>query len=187
MSLHEFMQAFEQAKIAFPAERSKLPFRTRFTEGHTFYGTLVGLRHDWKDPDPGKFQPHWFFVRDYATRPSPFHGGTEVAWCDRFWVKDVIDDAKAAEAGNPFWCGYPQNVSRPVPLGTFADVKRETCPCCGTDGFVVGCYEQSRNSIEFDQWDVTVSVLCLDCRAVTRRHWRSECRRSLELLERPKA
>lgn len=186
MSLPKFIQVYEQARRDFPAERAALPFRTPFVEGHMFFGTIVGLRQDWKDPDPGKYQPHWFFVRDYATRRSPFCDGTELAWCDRFWVKEVLADAKAAETGIPSWSGDAQCDPRPVPLGTFADAKREPCPCCGADGFVIGCYEQSRNSIEFDQWDVSVSVLCLDCSTVTRRFRRSECHRSPELLERPK-
>jgi hypothetical protein len=184
MFIHEFMQAYELAKRNFSAERSKLPFRSSFTEGHTFFGTLVGLRQDWKDPDPGRYQPHWFFVRDFATRPSPFSDETELDWCDRFWVNEVLDDAKAAEAGNPFWCGYPQNAARPVPLGTFADAKREPCRCCGGDGYVIGCYEKSQTVSDYEQWDATISVLCLDCRSISPLFRRSETRRSLELIER---
>ncbi len=172
MDLNEFIALYEQAKLRRHGEVAAIPFRNPLLTHYTLFSTMEGLRKDWRDlainSDPGKHKPHRFWVRNL----SPNTG--EVARCDRFWPRETVDDLHAAEQG---FASNGLVDSIEVPLGDISEAMLQTCLTCATPGPVIGTYMQSRNSIEFDEWQLSLAVLCATCTAARAFHRQSECSR----------
>ena len=134
------------------------------------------LRRSWRDSDPGKYGSHWFLVRDFQLAEDPNSGITgthRLVWCDRFWPRELVEDLAAAERGIET-DGYGRKLDKPIPvaLGAFAEAKKEICLGCKNDGALAGCYEQTYDSPEGDEWEIRLYALCTTCptlRLVARR------------------
>ncbi|MEY4744238.1 MAG: hypothetical protein RL272_183 [Candidatus Parcubacteria bacterium] len=172
MDTTTFIALYERAKRKHPADVAEIPYPNPLLKYHTFFSTLEGLRQDWrevgKDKDPGKHRPHRFWVRDLR------RSGDRVVTCERFWPREVVDDLREAERGIPD-AGGADPVT--VPLGSLSDALVGACPTCASPGPLIGTYMQTRNSIEFDEWQFSLAVLCASCNAARPIHRQSECRR----------
>lgn len=168
MDLHDFIRVYEAARVGHAAELAKIGIPNPRLRHYTFFNTLEGLRKDWRelapDQDPGKHKPHRFFVREYWLMPEPHDYGPVLGICDRVWAREIVDDLRAADKGfdRPGFC-----VGVRPPLSPLSAVAKLPCKACGSDALVIGCYDQTRNSFEYDEWTITLSALCLRCAKVT--------------------
>lgn len=149
------------------------------------------LRRSWRDSDPGKYGSHWFLVREFQLAEDPnsgFTGTHRLVWCDRFWPRELIEDAAAAERGIET-DGYGRKLDRPIPvaLGSFAEAKKEICLGCKTDGLLVGCYEQTYDSCEGDEWEIRLYAMCTACPTLRLVARRADEYRMSHLLRNPAA
>jgi hypothetical protein len=184
MDLYDFIRVYERAKAAQQHELDAIRIPNPRLRHYTFFATLEGLRSDWRElehgKDPGKHKPHRFFVREFRLMPEPHDYGPVIDVLDRAWAREIVDDLRAADKG----FDRPGCIvgTRP-PLAPFANVAKTACPACGVEAVVVGSYDQTRNSFEYDEWTITLSALCLRCAKVTGEiARRSECRRIPHLL-----
>lgn len=168
MDLYDFIRVYENARVGHAAEIAKIAYPNPRLKYYTLFETLEGLRKDWRDlapgQDPGKHKPHRFFVRDWHSPPGPFDFSPSIDVVDRAWAREIVDDLRAADTGfdRPGYC-----IGVRPPLAPLADIARTPCPSCGTEALVIGCYDQTRNSFEYDEWTITLSALCVRCAKVT--------------------
>jgi hypothetical protein len=127
---------------------------------------LNGLRSDWRDADPGKSGPNWFFVRSYLfDRPITI---------DRFWVDAIVDDLPAARLGREPVYRSPGAAERvAVPLGKLNEVGVVICDSHGP-AWVIGKYEQTFDGPDGDVWQLDVYLLCPSCPKLHQLASRSE-------------
>lgn len=182
MDTATFITLFEKAQRGRPAELAAIPYPNPLLAYYTFFSTLEGLRKDWRElgqgMDPGKHKPHRFWVR--GLRRS---GDQTVVSCDRFWPREVVDDLRAAEQSIAIAGRGERDV---VPLGALEDAITAACPLCGGHGPMIGTYMQTRNGIEYDEWQLSLAVLCAACNAARPVHRQSACRRfAHEIFARP--
>jgi len=174
MEQRTFIDLHETAKTRHPGEVATIPYPNPLLRHYTFFSVMEGLRQDWRDlapgKDAGKHKPHRFWVRDVLLSDK----GDRVIRCDRFWPREIVDDLRNAEIGA---LGPVAGRSNPVPLGALADAMTRPCAICAKPGPVIGTYWQSRNSIEYDEWSLSLAVLCADCVAARPIHRESACER----------
>jgi hypothetical protein len=174
MDLHTFISLHEKAKTRNPAEIAAIPYPNPLLQHYTFFSVMEGLRKDWRElapgKDPGKHKPHRFWARDILFTD----GRDKLLRCERYWPEEVVDDLRAAKAGisSPGYIG-----TLPVPLRPLADATTSPCVLCKVPGPVIGTYLQVRNSIEYDEWQLSLAVLCAGCVAARPIHRESACER----------
>lgn len=172
MEINAFIALYEEAKRRHAGEVAAIPYPNPLLAHHTFFSAVDGLRKDWRelapDKDPGKYKPHRFWARNLV------RDNGRVVRCDRFWPREAVDDLRAAEQG--FMSnGLVDEIE--IPLGSLADAASHPCSSCAAPGPVIGTYMQTRNSIEFDEWQFSLAVLCASCVAARAFHRQSECER----------
>ena len=127
---------------------------------------ITGLATDWRDRDPGKYHPVWFFVKEFDATICPNRGTNTVTKCDGFWIASFADDPTQVVIGRPieksFWSSQAPPPT-PVPLGKWKEVAEVDCPKCKHKAIVVGCYEQTDDSAEGDTWELSIHSLCQEC------------------------
>ena len=96
---------------------------------------LAALRTDWKSSDPGKYGPNYFFFRDGK----------------KMWARELLDDPQAVEE---------EHEAR---LGKLDEAELSPCTGCEEDALIVGCYRQTYDSPDGDEWTLIVYAMCLDC------------------------
>lgn len=179
MDLHAFIALHEKAKTRHAGELAAIPYPNPLLRHYTFFSVMEGLRDDWRDlapgKDPGKHEPHRFWVRDLLMTDK----GDKIVRCDRFWPREVVDDLRAAEIGA---LGPVVGQANKVPLGALAEAMAKPCAICAKPGPVIGTYWQSRNSIEFDEWTLSLAVLCAECVTARPIHRESLCQRFAHIV-----
>ncbi|HTK05499.1 MAG TPA: hypothetical protein VL500_07975 [Candidatus Eisenbacteria bacterium] len=179
MDLKTFIDLHEQAKTRHAGEVAAIPYPNPLLQHYTFFSVMEGLRKDWRElapgKDPGKHRPHRFWVRDVLFSD----GGDRIIRCDRFWPEEVVDDLRNARVGA---LGPVVGQANKVPLGALADAMTRPCVLCKAPGPVIGTYMQTRNSIEFDEWQLSLAVLCAGCVAARPIHRESACQRFAHIV-----
>jgi hypothetical protein len=157
-----FVESVDARKTAAEAERAR---QTRIANDMAVLSNVLNrLCRSWRDTDPGKYGPHWFFVKNYKIGTSvDGYGRKFLERVEKIWIQELIDDFDEAKKGRRQSSG---NALTPVPLGTMCDVAMLTCSCAGRIP-LVGCYEQTEDGPDGDTWVKAIHALCPTCATLT--------------------
>lgn len=129
---------------------------------------LDGLQTGWRQEDPGKHGPNWFFVRNVSSKTKPDVLLKRIGAADRFWAIELVDDPAEARRGTARNAASPRRANgQRIRLGRVEDATRLRCRQCGRSGPLVGRYDQVEDSPFGDRWQLDLYVVCVSCSSLS--------------------
>lgn len=161
----QFLIASENIKSALRTYEQAAEDARRTAEKYRELDRLLDLlRRSWRHEDPGKYGDHAFFLKGVEFGPTVASGLHGIAKVEKLWVREMLDDAAAAERGRPARYGGDPVA---VPLGSFSDIAMRDCGNCRCPAPLVGQYRQTYDSPDGDEWRLDIASLCIGCMTVT--------------------